>query len=313
MWARQYELKVGIIAVDPSPDRLQKVMMHTIPYRRPGNTCKGAVARGSVRKGVQKAVCPNHGSITGQHASAWRDHDAAIPPAETNVEDVDGFENVHTWEKPSVKCETKPKPMHLPAPCSRPCWPERLMRLPGPRRQSVRELIWITWWQNAACDTQRGAQFKQSAIRATDADQTDCSDLQPLTGNGWRYRYIPSYGSTDNRLTITNRYTTLRTFGKSQCRETLFSKSYEWYDEQSDLWTRFQICDFLHSTTWFDEKTSSRQTYAYLTHKKCIQCSYQESGRTQVESGWPVCQPAINGRRCYHAGQPEQIGKTAFR
>ena len=81
--------------------------------------------------------------------------------------------------------------------------------------------------------------------------------------------------------------------------KAVLSKSYECgmmsketYDSVRDMY------EFYIPLRGFDEKTSS-EAYAYLTHKQSL-------FNAQVESRRSICLLAINGRRYYHAGKPQQ-------
>ena len=260
--AKQYELKVGNYAVsDPhhqtvaeSDDALYRTGDPEIHERE--------LARDRYERRVKSGMFQSQEALQ-DSMLGLKDAMTAILGKETNIEDVDGFENAYLGEN-RLSSVNKAEAEAFAHTLFKPMLDEvaKLARTEAEREE-------LTDYMMAKHGLERNTYMRNEAINngATDADQTDYAGLTSLTG-------IDNVTDAETEAQImVNDYeqahdTTDLWKKVNAASKAILSKSYECgmmskatFDKISDMY------DFYIPLRGFDEKTSS-EAYAYLTHKQ---------------------------------------------
>lgn len=260
--AKQYELKVGNYAVsDPhhqtvaeSDDALYRTGDPEIHERE--------LARDRYERRVKSGMFQSQEALQ-DSMLGLKEAMTAILGKETNIEDVDGFENAYLGENrlSSVNKAEADAFAHT---------------LFKPMLDEVAKLAWteaereeLTDYMMAKHGLERNTYMRNEAINngATDADQTDYAGLTALTGMD-----NVTDAETEAQIMVNDYEQTHDTTDLwkkvNAASKAILSKSYECgmmskatFDKISDMY------DFYIPLRGFDEKTSS-EAYAYLTHKQ---------------------------------------------
>ena len=187
----------------------------------------------------------------------------AILGKETNIEDVDGFENAYLGEN-RLSSVNKAEADAFAHTLFKPMLDEvaKLARTEAEREE-------LTDYMMAKHGLERNTYMRNEAINngATDADQTDYAGLTALTGMD-----NITDAETEAQIMVNDyeqAHDTTDLWKKvNAASKAILSKSYECgmmskatFDKISDMY------DFYIPLRGFDEKTSS-EAYAYLTHKQ---------------------------------------------
>lgn len=260
--AKQYELKVGNYAV-ADPHR-QTVAENDDALYRDGDperherelACDRYERR--VKSGMFQSQEALQDSMLGLKEAM-----TAILGKETNIEDVDGFENAYLGEN-RLSSVNKAEADAFAHTLFKPMLDEvaKLARTEAEREE-------LTDYMMAKHGLERNIYMRNEAINngATDADQTDYAGLTALTGmdniadaEAEAQLMIDDYEQAHD---TTNLWEKVNAVSKA-----ILSKSYECgmmskstFDKISNMY------DFYIPLRGFDEKTSS-EAYAYLTHKQ---------------------------------------------
>ena len=260
--AKQYELKVGNYAV-ADPHR-QTVAENDDALYRDGDperherelACDRYERR--VKSGMFQSQEALQDSMLGLKEAM-----TAILGKETNIEDVDGFENAYLGEN-RLSSVNKAEADAFAHTLFKPMLDEvaKLARTEAEREE-------LTDYMMAKHGLERNIYMRNEAINngATDADQTDYAGLTALTGmdniadaEAEAQLMIDDYEQAHD---TTNLWEKVNAVSKA-----ILSKSYECgmmskatFDKISGMY------DFYIPLRGFDEKTSS-EAYAYLTHKQ---------------------------------------------
>ena len=260
--AKQYELKVGNYAVsDPhhqtvaeSDDALYRTGDPEIHERE--------LARDRYERRVKSGMFQSQEALQ-DSMLGLKEAMTAILGKETNIEDVDGFENAYLGEN-RLSSVNKAEADAFAHTLFKPMLDEvaKLARTEAEREE-------LTDYMMAKHGLERNTYMRNEAINngATDADQTDYAGLTSLTG-------IDNVTDAETEAQImVNDYeqahdTTDLWKKVNAASKAILSKSYECgmmskatFDKISDMY------DFYIPLRGFDEKTSS-EAYAYLTHKQ---------------------------------------------
>ena len=260
--AKQYELKVGNYAVsDPhhqtvaeSDDALYRTGDPEIHERE--------LARDRYERRVKSGMFQSQEALQ-DSMLGLKEAMTAILGKETNIEDVDGFENAYLGEN-RLSSVNKAEADAFAHTLFKPMLDEvaKLARTEAEREE-------LTDYMMAKHGLERNTYMRNEAINngATDADQTDYAGLTALTGmdnvadaEAEAQLMIDDYEQAHD---TTNLWEKVNAVSKA-----ILSKSYECgmmskatFDKISDMY------DFYIPLRGFDEKTSS-EAYAYLTHKQ---------------------------------------------
>jgi N12 class adenine-specific DNA methylase len=260
--AKQYELKVGNYAVsDPhhqtvaeSDDALYRTGDPEIHERE--------LARDRYERRVKSGMFQSQEALQ-DSMLGLKEAMTAILGKETNIEDVDGFENAYLGENrlSSVNKAEADAFAHI---LFKPMLDEvaKLARTEAEREE-------LTDYMMAKHGLERNTYMRNEAINngATDADQTDYAGLTALTGMD-----NVTDAETEAQIMVNDyeqAHDTTDLWKKvNAASKAILSKSYECgmmskatFDKISDMY------DFYIPLRGFDEKTSS-EAYAYLTHKQ---------------------------------------------
>lgn len=260
--AKQYELKVGNYAVsDPhhqtvaeSDDALYRTGDPEIHERE--------LARDRYERRVKSGMFQSREALQ-DSMLGLKEAMTAILGKETNIEDVDGFENAYLGEN-RLSSVNKAEADAFAHTLFKPMLDEvtKLARTEAEREE-------LTDYMMAKHGLERNTYMRNEAINngATDADQTDYAGLTALTGMD-----NVTDAETEAQIMVNDyeqAHDTTDLWKKvNAASKAILSKSYECgmmskatFDKISDMY------DFYIPLRGFDEKTSS-EAYAYLTHKQ---------------------------------------------
>lgn len=260
--AKQYELKVGNYAVsDPhhqtvaeSDDALYRTGDPEIHERE--------LARDRYERRVKSGMFQSQEALQ-DSMLGLKEAMTAILGKETNIEDVDGFENAYLGEN-RLSSVNKAEADAFAHTLFKPMLDEvaKLARTEAEREELIDYMM-------AKHGLERNTYMRNEAINngATDADQTDYAGLTALTGMD-----NVTDAETEAHIMVNDyeqAHDTTDLWKKiNAASKAILSKSYECgmmskatFDKISDMY------DFYIPLRGFDEKTSS-EAYAYLTHKQ---------------------------------------------
>lgn len=260
--AKQYELKVGNYAVsDPhhqtvaeSDDALYRTGDPEIHERE--------LARDRYERRVKSGMFQSQEALQ-DSMLGLKEAMTAILGKETNIEDVDGFENAYLGEN-RLSSVNKAEADAFAHTLFKPMLDEvaKLARTEAEREE-------LTDYMMAKHGLERNTYMRNEAINngATDADQTDYAGLTALTGMD-----NVTDAETEAQIMVNDYEQTHDTTDLwkkvNAASKAILSKSYECgmmskatFDKISGMY------DFYIPLRGFDEKTSS-EAYAYLTHKQ---------------------------------------------
>ena len=260
--AKQYELKVGNYAVsDPhhqtvaeSDDALYRTGDPEIHERE--------LARDRYERRVKSGMFQSQEALQ-DSMLGLKEAMTAILGKETNIEDVDGFENAYLGEN-RLSSVNKAEADAFAHTLFKPMLDEvaKLARTETEREELIDYMM-------AKHGLERNTYMRNEAINngATDADQTDYAGLTALTGMD-----NVTDAETEAHIMVNDyeqAHDTTDLWKKiNAASKAILSKSYECgmmskatFDKISDMY------DFYIPLRGFDEKTSS-EAYAYLTHKQ---------------------------------------------
>lgn len=260
--AKQYELKVGNYAVsDPhhqtvaeSDDALYRTGDPEIHERE--------LARNRYERRVKSGMFQSQEALQ-DSMLGLKEAMTAILGKETNIEDVDGFENAYLGEN-RLSSVNKAEADAFAHTLFKPMLDEvaKLARTEAEREE-------LTDYMMAKHGLERNTYMRNEAINngATDADQTDYAGLTSLTGMD-----NVTDAETEAQIMVNDyeqAHDTTDLWKKvNAASKAILSKSYECgmmskatFDKISDMY------DFYIPLRGFDERTSS-EAYAYLTHKQ---------------------------------------------
>nr|UWI22910.1 MAG: ddrB-like ParB superfamily domain protein [Bacteriophage sp.] len=260
--AKQYELKVGNYTVsDPhhqtvaeSDDALYRTGDPEIHERE--------LARERYERRVKSGMFQSQEALQ-DSMLGLKEAMTAILGKETNIEDVDGFENAYLGEN-RLSSVNKAEADAFAHTLFKPMLDEvaKLARTEAEREE-------LTDYMMAKHGLERNTYMRNEAINngATDADQTDYAGLTALTGMD-----NITDAETEAQIMVNDyeqAHDTTDLWKKvNAASKAILSKSYECgmmskatFDKISDMY------DFYIPLRGFDEKTSS-EAYAYLTHKQ---------------------------------------------
>lgn len=260
--AKQYELKVGNYAVsDPhhqtvaeSDDALYRTGDPEIHERE--------LARDRYERRVKSGMFQSQEALQ-DSMLGLKEAMTAILGKETNIEDVDGFENAYLGEN-RLSSVNKAEADAFAHTLFKPMLDEvaKFVRTEAEREE-------LTDYMMAKHGLERNTYMRNEAINngATDAGQTDYAGLTALTGMD-----NVTDAETEAQLMVNDyeqAHDTTDLWKKvNAVSKAILSKSYECgmmskatFDKISDMY------DFYIPLRGFDEKTSS-EAYAYLTHKQ---------------------------------------------
>lgn len=260
--AKQYELKVGNYAV--SDPHHQTVAESDDALYRTGDPeiHKRELARDRYERRVKSGMFQSQEALQ-DSMLGLKEAMTAILGKETNIEDVDGFENAYLGEN-RLSSVNKAEADAFAHTLFKPMLDEvaKLARTEAEREE-------LTDYMMAKHGLERNTYMRNEAINngATDADQTDYAGLTALTGMD-----NVTDAETEAQIMVNDYEQTHDTTDLwkkvNAASKAILSKSYECgmmskatFDKISDMY------DFYIPLRGFDEKTSS-EAYAYLTHKQ---------------------------------------------
>ena len=260
--AKQYELKVGNYAV-ADPHR-QTVAENDDALYRDGDPERHEreLARDRYERRVKSGMFQSQEALQ-DSMLGLKEAMTAILGKETNIEDVDGFENAYLGEN-RLSSVNKAEADAFAHSLFKPMLDEvaKLARTEAEREE-------LTDYMMAKHGLERNTYMRNEAINngATDADQTDYAGLTALTGmdnvadaEAEAQLMIDDYEQAHDTADLWEKVNAVS--------KAILSKSYECgmmskatFDKISGMY------DFYIPLRGFDEKTSS-EAYAYLTHKQ---------------------------------------------
>lgn len=260
--AKQYELKVGNYAVS-DPHHLTVAESDDALYRTGDPEIhERELARDRYERRVKSGMFQSREALQ-DSMLGLKEAMTAILGKETNIEDVDGFENAYLGEN-RLSSVNKAEADAFAHTLFKPMLDEvaKLARTEAEREE-------LTDYMMAKHGLERNTYMRNAAINngATDADQTDYAGLTALTGMD-----NITDAETEAQIMVNDyeqAHDTTDLWKKvNAASKAILSKSYECgmmskatFDKISDMY------DFYIPLRGFDEKTSS-EAYAYLTHKQ---------------------------------------------
>lgn len=260
--AKQYELKVGNYAVS-DPHHLTVAESDDALYRTGDPEIhERELARDRYERRVKSGMFQSREALQ-DSMLGLKEAMTAILGKETNIEDVDGFENAYLGEN-RLSSVNKAEADAFAHTLFKPMLDEvaKLARTEAEREE-------LTDYMMAKHGLERNTYMRNEAINngATDADQTDYAGLTALTGMD-----NVADAETEAQIMVNDyeqAHDTTDLWKKvNAASKAILSKSYECgmmskatFDKISDMY------DFYIPLRGFDEKTSS-EAYAYLTHKQ---------------------------------------------
>lgn len=260
--AKQYELKVGNYAVS-DPHHLTVAESDDALYRTGDPEIhERELARDRYERRVKSGMFQSREALQ-DSMLGLKEAMTAILGKETNIEDVDGFENAYLGEN-RLSSVNKAEADAFAHTLFKPMLDEvaKLARTEAEREE-------LTDYMMAKHGLERNTYMRNEAINngATDADQTDYAGLTALTGMD-----NITDAETEAQIMVNDyeqAHDTTDLWKKvNAASKAILSKSYECgmmskatFDKISDMY------DFYIPLRGFDEKASS-EAYAYLTHKQ---------------------------------------------
>lgn len=260
--AKQYELKVGNYAVS-DPHHLTVAESDDVLYRTGDPEIhERELARDRYERRLKSGMFQSREALQ-DSMLGLKEAMTAILGKETNIEDVDGFENAYLGEN-RLSSVNKAEADAFAHTLFKPMLDEvaKLARTEAEREE-------LTDYMMAKHGLERNTYMRNEAINngATDADQTDYAGLTALTGMD-----NITDAETEAQIMVNDyeqAHDTTDLWKKvNAASKAILSKSYECgmmskatFDKISDMY------DFYIPLRGFDEKTSS-EAYAYLTHKQ---------------------------------------------
>lgn len=260
--AKQSELKVGNYAVS-DPHHLTVAESDDALYRTGDPEIhERELARDRYERRVKSGMFQSREALQ-DSMLGLKEAMTAILGKETNIEDVDGFENAYLGEN-RLSSVNKAEADAFAHTLFKPMLDEvaKLARTEAEREE-------LTDYMMAKHGLERNTYMRNEAINngATDADQTDYAGLTALTGMD-----NITDAETEAQIMVNDyeqAHDTTDLWKKvNAASKAILSKSYECgmmskatFDKISDMY------DFYIPLRGFDEKTSS-EAYAYLTHKQ---------------------------------------------
>jgi N12 class adenine-specific DNA methylase len=260
--AKQYELKVGNYAVS-DPHHLTVAESDDALYRTGDPEIhERELVRDRYERRVKSGMFQSREALQ-DSMLGLKEAMTAILGKETNIEDVDGFENAYLGEN-RLSSVNKAEADAFAHTLFKPMLDEvaKLARTEAEREE-------LTDYMMAKHGLERNTYMRNEAINngATDADQTDYAGLTALTGMD-----NITDAETEAQIMVNDyeqAHDTTDLWKKvNAASKAILSKSYECgmmskatFDKISDMY------DFYIPLRGFDEKTSS-EAYAYLTHKQ---------------------------------------------
>lgn len=260
--AKQYELKFGNYAVS-DPHHLTVAESDDALYRTGDPEIhERELARDRYERRVKSGMFQSREALQ-DSMLGLKEAMTAILGKETNIEDVDGFENAYLGEN-RLSSVNKAEADAFAHTLFKPMLDEvaKLARTEAEREE-------LTDYMMAKHGLERNTYMRNEAINngATDADQTDYAGLTALTGMD-----NITDAETEAQIMVNDyeqAHDTTDLWKKvNAASKAILSKSYECgmmskatFDKISDMY------DFYIPLRGFDEKTSS-EAYAYLTHKQ---------------------------------------------
>mgnify|MGYP002598506201 FL=1 len=260
--AKLYELKVGNYAVS-DPHHLTVAESDDALYRTGDPEIhERELARDRYERRVKSGMFQSREALQ-DSMLGLKEAMTAILGKETNIEDVDGFENAYLGEN-RLSSVNKAEADAFAHTLFKPMLDEvaKLARTEAEREE-------LTDYMMAKHGLERNTYMRNEAINngATDADQTDYAGLTALTGMD-----NITDAETEAQIMVNDyeqAHDTTDLWKKvNAASKAILSKSYECgmmskatFDKISDMY------DFYIPLRGFDEKTSS-EAYAYLTHKQ---------------------------------------------
>jgi hypothetical protein len=260
--AKQYELKVGNYAVS-DPHHLTVAESDDALYRTGDPEIhERELARDRYERRVKSGMFQSREALQ-DSMLGLKEAMTAILGKETNIEDVDGFENAYLGEN-RLSSVNKAEADAFVHTLFKPMLDEvaKLARTEAEREE-------LTDYMMAKHGLERNTYMRNEAINngATYADQTDYAGLTALTGMD-----NVTDAETEAQIMVNDyeqAHDTTDLWKKvNAASKAILSKSYECgmmskatFDKISDMY------DFYIPLRGFDEKTSS-EAYAYLTHKQ---------------------------------------------
>ncbi|UWG05160.1 MAG: Large polyvalent protein associated domain 38 [Bacteriophage sp.] len=260
--AKQYELKVGNYAVS-DPHHLTVAESDDALYRTGDPEIhERELARDRYERRVKSGMFQSREALQ-DSMLGLKEAMTAILGKETNIEDVDGFENAYLGEN-RLSSVNKAEADAFAHTLFKPMLDEvaKLARTEAEREELIDYMM-------AKHGLERNTYMRNEAINngATDADQTDYAGLTALTGMD-----NITDAETEAQIMVNDyeqAHDTTDLWKKvNAASKAILSKSYECgmmskatFDKISDMY------DFYIPLRGFDEKTSS-EAYAYLTHKQ---------------------------------------------
>lgn len=260
--AKQYELKVGNYAVS-DPHHLTVAESDDALYRTGDPEIhERELARDRYERRVKSGMFQSREALQ-DSMLGLKEAMTAILGKETNIEDVDGFENAYLGEN-RLSSVNKAEADAFAHTLFKPMLDEvaKLARTEAEREE-------LTDYMMAKHGLERNTYMRNEAINngATDADQTDYAGLTALTGMD-----NITDAETEAQIMVNDyeqAHDTTDLWKKvNAASKAILSKSYECgmmskatFDKILDMY------DFYIPLRGFDEKTSS-EAYAYLTHKQ---------------------------------------------
>ena len=260
--AKQYELKVGNYAVS-DPHHLTVAESDDALYRTGDPEIhERELARDRYERRVKSGMFQSREALQ-DSMLGLKEAMTAILGKETNIEDVDGFENAYLGEN-RLSSVNKAEADAFAHTLFKPMLDE-VAKLARPEAEREE----LTDYMMAKHGLERNTYMRNEAINngATDADQTDYAGLTALTGMD-----NITDAETEAQIMVNDyeqAHDTTDLWKKvNAASKAILSKSYECgmmskatFDKISDMY------DFYIPLRGFDEKTSS-EAYAYLTHKQ---------------------------------------------
>ena len=260
--AKQYELKVGNYAV-ADPHR-QTVAENDDALYRDGDPERHEreLARDRYERRVKSGMFQSQEALQ-DSMLGLKEAMTAILGKETNIEDVDGFENAYLGEN-RLSSVNKAEADAFAHTLFKPMLDEvaKLARTEAEREE-------LTDYMMAKHGLERNTYMRNEAINngATNADQTDYAGLTALTGmdnvadaEAEAQLMIDDYEQAHDTADLWEKVNAVS--------KAILSKSYECGMMSKSTFDKISgMYDFYIPLRGFDEKTSS-EAYAYLTHKQ---------------------------------------------
>lgn len=258
--AKQYELKVGNYAADNQKN--SRAADDTLFRDGDPEIHERALARDRYERRVKSGMFQSQEALQ-DSMLGLKEAMTAILGKETNIEDVDGFENAYLGEN-RLSSVNKAEADAFAHTLFKPMLDEvaKLARTEAEREE-------LTDYMMAKHGLERNTYMRNEAINngATNADQTDYAGLTALTGmdnvadaEAGAQLMIDDYEQAHDTADLWEKVNAVS--------KAILSKSYECGMMSKSTFDKISgMYDFYIPLRGFDEKTSS-EAYAYLTHKQ---------------------------------------------